>query len=343
MCVPTPGGVPALDDARVARLAFFGIEITPIIPLGANVKGVDFKKKDLPEEARELLEKEMATRGFLVFKNQGVLSGDEQVSASELWGGRKIHSTHGVHPRAPNEHIFRLSNDRTHGILGVGPQWHNDGSFLPAIFSHVGYHIIEVPDKGSGATFFSHQGAAFDHLTEEEQERWSRLVSVNSNGGVLHPVVHTHPISGRKSIYLHLGMTGAILEVKPEQPKGENLRLLDENEMQTFFNRYNDILNAGLEADYSLPYNYEQGDMVMIDNLAISHRASPEAHDSTFRQGLRILHRSTVKGMIQFAPPFGLPPVLDIEGENPLGRNSSGVWQGGGTGFVWKEGLRLQN
>ena len=69
VCVPTPGGVPALDDARVARLAFFGIEITPIIPLGANVKGVDFKKKDLPEEARELLEKEMATRGEL---NEGI-------------------------------------------------------------------------------------------------------------------------------------------------------------------------------------------------------------------------------------------------------------------------------
>ena len=59
----------------------------------------------------------MAHRGFLVFKGQGVLSPDEQIRASELWGGREIHSTHGVHPATPdgNKHVFRLSNDRRHG------------------------------------------------------------------------------------------------------------------------------------------------------------------------------------------------------------------------------------
>ena len=167
-----------------------------------------------------------------------------QVAASELFGGQEIHSTHGVHPKAPNKHIFRLSNDQEHGILGVGPQWHNDGSFERAVFSHVGYHIVRVPENG-GATRFCHQGsqalrngifgslssqqiprclaltrwrdasgAAFDHLTEEEKEVWQRRVSVNSNSGVIHPLVHEHSISGRKSVYLHLGMTGAVLEMK---------------------------------------------------------------------------------------------------------------------------------
>lgn len=49
---------------------------------------------------------------------------------SRYFGSRKIHSTHGVHPEAPNRHIFRLSNDPRRGIRGVGPQWHNDGSFV---------------------------------------------------------------------------------------------------------------------------------------------------------------------------------------------------------------------
>ncbi|KAJ1393381.1 hypothetical protein B484DRAFT_408233 [Ochromonadaceae sp. CCMP2298] len=210
-------------------------------------------------------------------------------------------------------------------------------------------------------------GAAFDSLTQQEQERWSRFVSVNSNGGVLHPVVHCHPISGRKSIYLHLGMTGAVLEVLHTEAEGagkaegaegggqqKTLRLLDEGEMQTFFNRYNEILNAGLTVGdtggvgdgYSLSFDYEEGDMLFIDNFAVGHRAAPEAHESSQKQGLRILHRTTVAGMGPFEPPFGLPPGLDIEGPNPLGRGGAGgggVWQGGGTGFVWKEGLRLQN
>lgn len=169
-----------------------------------------------------------------VFRAQGVLTGDKQVAASELFSGQRIHSTHGVHPKAPNKHIFQLSNRREDGILGVGPQWHNDGSFERAVFSHVGYHIIKVPENG-GATSFSHLGAAFDALTPEEQETWARRVSVNSNSGVVHPLVHAHPISGRKSVYLHLGMTGAVLEMaKGVEQVGslEHLRLLEEGEMR---------------------------------------------------------------------------------------------------------------
>mmetsp|Transcript_20668 Transcript_20668/g.44696 ORF Transcript_20668/g.44696 Transcript_20668/m.44696 type:complete len:233 (-) Transcript_20668:37-735(-) len=171
--------VPSLDATRVTFLASKGVNISPLHNLGAQVTGVDLRQADsIDVEVIEALQQEMSTRGFLVFKEQGVLTGDEQVRASELWGGKKIHSTHGVHPAAPNEHIFRLSNDRRHGILGVGPQWHNDGSFLPTIFSHVGYHIVRKPE-GQGATYFAHQGAAFDSLTQQEQERWSRFVSVN--------------------------------------------------------------------------------------------------------------------------------------------------------------------
>ena len=128
-------------------------------------------------------------------RRQGVLIGDDQVAVSELFGGGQIHSTHGVHPKAPNQHVFRLSNDRQHGILGVGPQWHNDGSFVRAVFSHVGYHIIHVPQNG-GATEFCHLGAAYDSLTAEEQASWSRRVSVNSNGPLcsLSVVTHCHSL-----------------------------------------------------------------------------------------------------------------------------------------------------
>jgi taurine dioxygenase len=129
--------------------------MTAIEPMGARVEGIDLKTKVPPAEVLKALQDEMAYRGFIVFGGQGVMSGDEQVFASKLWGGRKMHSTHGVHPRAPNKHIFRLSNDPNVGINGVGPQWHNDGSFCLDVFSHVGYHIVKVPENG-GNTIFSH-------------------------------------------------------------------------------------------------------------------------------------------------------------------------------------------
>lgn len=254
-----------------------------------------------------------------------------------------IHSTHGVHPATPgnNRHIFRLSNDQRHGILGVGPQWHNDGSFNADVFSHSGYHIVRVAERGGG-THFTHQGAAYDVLPRETQEYWERLVSVNSNSGVLHPMVHVHPVSGRKSVYLHLGMTGAIIEKIPDSEDSEQeFRLLDESQMKKVFNEYNDLMNAGLTEGYGIPYEYEDGDCIFIDNLAVAHRASPEAHLPPEQQGLRIMHRTTTKAPRNFAPPFGLPQFADIHGPSPFG--GKGVWQGGGIGFRWDDSIRMQN
>eukprot|EP00290_Baffinella_frigidus_P008402 CAMPEP_0180137666 /NCGR_PEP_ID=MMETSP0986-20121125/12374_1 /TAXON_ID=697907 /ORGANISM="non described non described, Strain CCMP2293" /LENGTH=352 /DNA_ID=CAMNT_0022079223 /DNA_START=89 /DNA_END=1147 /DNA_ORIENTATION=- len=331
--------VPPLDATRGALLKTAGITIAALSssPLGAEVSGMDLRQ---PQDEKMLaaLQQEMANRGFLVFKGQGVLEPDEQIRASELWGGREIESTHGVHPATPdmNQHIFRLSNAPRHGTLGVGPQWHNDGAFLAGTFSHVGYHIIKAAERGGG-TFFAHQGAAFDRLPAEEQERWQRLVSVNSNSGVLHPLVHAHPINGRKSVWLHLGMTGAVIERVPAE---ERLRLLDAKEMKKLFNDYNDLLNSGVEAGYTTEYEYQAGDLVVIDNFAVGHRAAPTAHMSVEKQGLRILHRTTVKAMGDFKPE-NLPQAVDIFAPNPLG--DDGVWIGGGIGFRWDESIKMQN
>eukprot|EP00931_Biecheleriopsis_adriatica_P089837 TRINITY_DN63913_c0_g1_i1.p1 TRINITY_DN63913_c0_g1~~TRINITY_DN63913_c0_g1_i1.p1 ORF type:complete len:373 (-),score=61.52 TRINITY_DN63913_c0_g1_i1:181-1299(-) len=330
--------IPGLNQKRVSWLAEHGVVMQAIEPFGARVSGLDLRRKP-DEEVLQALQEEMAIRGFLVCAGQGVLTGDEFVAASEFWGGRRIHSTHGVHPKAPNRHIFRLSNDQSQGILGVGPQWHNDGSFVEGTFSHAGYHIIEVPE-GQGDTQFVHQGAAFEALLPAVKEKWQRLTSVNSNSGVLHPVVHEHPISKQKSVWLHLGMTGAVFETLPSGDGGDDLRLLEADELTQLFHDYNDLLNDGFEAGYALSYSYQPGDCIFIDNLAIAHRASSGAHDSPKKQGRRVLHRTTVQAMQPFAPKPPLPQVMNIGGPNPLGK---GVWIAGGVGFRWDPFIRMQN
>jgi taurine dioxygenase len=328
-----------LGPSRVATIEKFGGKIIPLDPIGAEVRGIDLSSRDaLPPDVVEALEQEMANRGFLVFKNEKQLEVDDFLRASCLWGGKELHSTHGIHPATPggNRHIFRLSNDRRHGIPGVGPQWHNDGSFIEDTFSHSGYHIIRPAEKGGG-TYFAHQGAAYAALPNERQEFWSRLSSVNSASGVVHPVVHEHPISGQKSIWLHLGMTGAVIEKLPDD---EGFRLLNAEEMKQLCHEYNDILNAGLENGYAIAYEYQENDCVFIDNLAVAHRAAPEAHLPAEEQGLRIMHRSTVRGVQALAPAFKLPRHVSIDGPSPFGK---GVWQGGGIGFRWDDGIPMQN
>ena len=222
-----------IDGADVTLIERSGAEIAPLDPIGARVRGIDLSSATPPPaEVVDALERVMADRGFIVFESEAELTADAFLRASCWWGGKELHSTHGVHPATPdgNRHIFRLSNDRRHGILGVGPQWHNDGSFNTDTFSHSGYHIVRPAEKGGG-TEFAHQGAAFDQLPEDTRELWSRLSSVNSTSGVVHPVVHEHPVSGRRCVWLHLGMTGAVIEKRRdgdgfrEDPNGNRISL----------------------------------------------------------------------------------------------------------------------
>ena len=331
--------IPSIDPKNSSIIENFGAKITELSPLGARVEGLNLSRREPPpEKVRKALEKEMARRGFLVFKNKKQISPEDFLRVSCWWGGRELHSTHGVHPATPggNRHIFRLSNDSSHGIPGVGPQWHNDGSFITDTFSHSGYHIIRPAEKGGG-TDFAHQGAAYDALSDELQSYWCRLSSVNSNSGVVHPLVHEHPISGRSSIWLHLGMTGGVIEKLADE---EGFRILDADELKKLCQQYNDILTRGLEDGYAIAYEYQENDCVFIDNLAVAHRASAEAHMPAEEQGLRIMHRSTVRGMQDFAPQFDLPLTVDIYGSSPFG---AGVWQGGGVGFRWDDGIPMRN
>lgn len=328
-----------IDSERAAIVEEFGGRIIALDPIGAEVSGIDLTSRDaIAARVVAVLEYEMALRGFLVFKNDTELAPEDFLRASCLFGGRELHSTHGVHPQTPggNPHIFRLSNDERHGIPDVGPQWHNDGSFLPATFSHSGYHIIRPAENGGG-THFAHQGLAFEALSADRQERWQRLASVNSASGVVHPLVHEHPLTGQKCIWLHLGMTGAVIEKLPDQ---DGFRLLHADELKALCHEYNDILNAGLTDGYAVAFEYSENDCVFIDNLAVAHRASPEAHMPVEKQGLRIMHRSTVKGVKDLAPGFGLPQHVRIDGPNPVGE---GVWQGGGVGFRWEDGIKMRN
>ncbi|WP_376696218.1 TauD/TfdA dioxygenase family protein [Wenzhouxiangella sp. EGI_FJ10305] len=336
---PRHPSVSPLHPAHVEAVEKAGGKINPLNPIGAEVHGIDLSAEQPPSpEALAALEKEMASRGFLVFKSTRQLEIEDFLRASAWWGGRELHSTHGVHPATPggNPHIFRLSNDPRHGIPGVGPQWHNDGSFNTTTFSHAGYHIIRPAEKGGG-TYFAHQGAAYDALPPERQAFWDRLSSVNSASGVVHPAVHEHPVTGRKSLWLHLGMTGAVIEKLPDE---DGFRLLDVDELTQLCREYNDILNAGLENGYAIAYEYAENDCIFIDNLAVAHRASPEAHLPPEKQGLRIMHRSTVRGVGEFTPHFDLPARVNIRGPNPF---DGGVWHAGGIGFRWDASIPMQN
>ena len=133
--------IPAIDPEHSATLTDIGATLRPLEPIGAAVHGLDLTSSTPPTaNVIRAIEDTMAEQGFVVFKNESPLAATDFLQASCWWGGKELHSTHGVHPATPggDPHLFRLSNDHRQGIKGVGPQWHNDGSFNADTFSSCG-------------------------------------------------------------------------------------------------------------------------------------------------------------------------------------------------------------
>ena len=80
-------------------------------------------------------------------------------------------------------------------------------------------------------------------------------------------------------------MTGAVIRVDKEDkddkttmPGDGEMRLLDKDELTILFNEDNAHLNAGIPengGNYSISYQYKEGDCIFIDNMSIAHKASP--------------------------------------------------------------------
>ena len=236
-------------------------------------------------------------------------------------------------PRASRSFLLALpllpTDGHAHvGVCTQGAEWHCDGSFKTDVFSHAGYHIVAIPagDVDAG-TSFAHLGLVHDMLTDDERALFSRMISVNSNSGIVHPMLHEHPVSKRQTIFLHLAMTAAVAHVGDA---GGQTALTSE-EMRALFRRVNDLCNTA-----ALHHTYQQGDLVMIDNWAVAHRAREGSFDRT--HGLRVVHRTTVKSRFSLPPnpSFGLPNRYPPGLPFPASSERQPVWVEGYVGFRWR-------
>lgn len=359
-----------------------GYSLELLRPLGAIVHGLDLAHGRPSNATLAALERDAADRGFLVFRD-AALPGASLLSVSEYFGSGSIAAQHTAHASSVHEDILRLSNDESHGISGVGPQWHSDGSFERRIFSHVLFHAQQMPAGGGSGTQFADLAAAHAALSPRQQDEWSRLATVNSYSGAVHPLVVRHPRSGKRSLCVHLGMVGAVIRwphaaspalnadrCAASLPAGYRTleamdagagptrscghELLTAHETRTLLRKINALLSR---PEHSTEWGYSAhagggddrrqtaGDLVVVDNLAVAHRATTEAHEPGM--GLRILHRTTVQGTWEVDAPMEahLPPFAFIWGGNPL-TGADGYWRGAdhyGVGMRWNDSCAFRN
>ncbi|GLH16469.1 Uncharacterized protein GBIM_20733 [Gryllus bimaculatus] len=237
----------------------------------------------------EQIKEDVTKHRILVFKNQGVISGDRHVEISKWFG--ELESTFYKHPRSPHPDVFRVSNDPKEGCTGVGRTgWHIDGSFQPAPFSYSLYHMVSIPKQGN--TAFAPLTELIEGLSPDKRARWVRLWMVSDRrSGPIHPLIYSHPVSGKKVLCFHLGMTTDFIWDKGT-PRERNA---SHEEFEEIIREIHyEFVKDGGKIQYS--HKWEDGDFIISDNLAVGHEATPETQFPREKVGLRVLHRTTVMG-----------------------------------------------
>jgi taurine dioxygenase len=258
-----------------------GIDIRPIAgSIGAEVSGVDMSRPPSQVQADTLLEA-LSESHVLVFRNH-TLSVADQVAFGRAFGRLETFAPHPTQV-AGHPEIFRVSNQPEDGYLDVGRNWHVDNSNLPEPAALSMLFSVRIPPEG-GQTRFMDLYQAYEtlpaHLKERVEGRMAHhegskgrsYIGIGPRkGGADHPLVRTHPITGRKALYINFNLIRSI-EGSSDEETAELLA----------------ALRAHLDTLPFYSHRWSMGDVVIWDNASTAHMVTP-----TDRQYHRTLNRLT--------------------------------------------------
>lgn len=273
---------------------------------GAEIEGVDLS---LPLDGAMFaaIESALVEHQVIVFRDQEITAEHQKA-----FGRRFGELT--VHPFAPSEdeapELIVFDNDADNPPWGTDV-WHSDETFRAEPPMATMLRALIVPEWG-GDTLFASMSAAYDGLSDRMQQFISGLEAIHDfkpfrqlfedDAGnraklrsyedryppAVHPVVRTHPVSGRKAIFVNPQFTIAI--------KG-----MDEDESRALLAL---LFHQAEIPEYQYRHRWQPDTLVVWDNRSVLHYA---IHD--YYPQRRKLERVTIKG----DRPFSDTPAADIE------------------------------
>jgi len=244
----------------------------------------------------------------VVFRGQ-TLSNERHIEFSRRFGELEIHIVRKyLLPGFPE--ILLISNIRDDrgehiGLADAGFTWHSDTSYRRRPSRCSLLYAKEVPQRDGrplGDTVFANAIAAYEALSESMKKRLAGLRAIHRYSArrrgadsprpkltqaqleetpdIAHPIVRTHPYTGRKSLYVTAGECVGI----EGMPKDEAVDLIAELDTHC------------VRPEFLYRHKWQVGDLLMWDNtssmhLAICDYALPER---------RLMHRTTVIGTVPF-------------------------------------------
>lgn len=257
------------------------VEVEPLSPaVGAAVTGVDLNQP-VDEETFAVLHQAFLDHCVLVFPDQH-LRPEGQDAFARLWGEPLVLPYLASYAVPGFPAVLRVTNMGKEGTYTEN--WHFDSAYFeepPAIAILAAQHLPAI----GGDTMWANQYLAYEALSPRMQEILSGLKAAYTGSDVdddgerrpikaFHPVVRTHPETGRKAL-----ATG-----RPESvPHFEGMTPEESRPLLEF------LYHHASRPEFVYRHHWSQGDVVMWDNRCLLHYAVHDYGDEE-----RNLHRVTV-------------------------------------------------
>jgi alpha-ketoglutarate-dependent taurine dioxygenase len=261
-------------------------------PLGVAIDDIDLSQP-LTRGDHARIRAALLGRHVVVFPGQS-LSREQQYAFTAQFGEVESHGGGRPGKRRDVAHITANldadGNPSDRFAKGANYRWHTDKPYYgvpPAITT---LYAVELPPTG-GDTEFANTALAYNALPDDMKQRIVGLrvmfhwehgrrpgYYANELPPVDHPLVRTHPETGRKALYLGHHATGIL-----GMSESEGRVLLDE------------LLAHATQPRFTYAHRWRAGDLVMWDNRCLLHRAVANYEMTRYR---RVMHRNVIKGTV---------------------------------------------
>ena len=271
------------------------LTLAPLSPaLGAVVSGIDLRQP-LDDAQHQAIEQALLTHQVLFFRDQP-LTPQQQAAFAARFGDLHIHP---IYPSVPEQREVIVLDTAVTDVRD-NAIWHTDVTFLETPALGAVLAAKQLPPYG-GDTLWASGIAAFEALSKPLQRLLDGLTATHDisksfpqerfgatdadlarleearkkNPPRSHPVIRTHPVTGRKALFVSDGFTTRINELSA----AESRAILD-------------LLFAHVaRPEFTVRWRWRENDVAFWDNRVTQHYAVDDYHPQR-----RVMHRATILG-----------------------------------------------
>ena len=262
--------------------------------LGAEIKGINLKNSS--KDNFNLINKLLLEHKVLFFRNQNITA-EEQISLAKHFGPLEKHVY--VKPRDNYPEIIRIIKGRNEKHQW-GETWHTDVSYNVKPTKVIILRSIKIPPVG-GDTMFSNMEIAYETLDEKIKKKLKGKTAVHSSLGATafvekyekmsgngnideysnkHPVIRTHPETGKKILYVNSMYTKKINDID----KKESDEIL------------NEIFKHQERLDFTCRFKWTENAVAIWDNRSTQHQGLTDFFPGKGLGYERIMDRIAIQG-----------------------------------------------